>query len=115
MEAFILGSLGQHSSLVLGLTLVAVLLARRSIRKRHIVILLIVAVASFLAFFSLLLWSFTWNQAQGPALALQMVLKVLAALTVGCASAIGFTFVLKGLGLSSLTEKQPKARIRQRR
>lgn len=107
MEAFILGILGPYANLALAVALAAVVFARKSIRRRHIVMLLVVTVTSFVAFFALLLWSFTWSEAQKSGEALHVALKLLAAATVGCGAAVGFSLVLKSLGLASLSDGKP--------
>ena len=115
MEAFILGSLGQYTNLVVGLALTLVVLLRKSIRKRHITVLLAIAVACFIAYFALLLWGFTWYRGQKSVAMFRAGLSLLAGAVVGCGSAIGFSFVLKSLGLASLTGDESSAARGRRR
>ena len=115
MEGFILGILDPYASFVVFVALAVVVLMRKSIRKQRIVVLLVVTVTSFIAFFALLLWSFTWDDDQMSAAALQGVLKLLAAATVGCGAAIGFSFILKSLGLATIAGDPPRASSRRGR
>lgn len=114
MEDFILGALGVYTTPVLLVSLLAVIVARRRIRKRHIVILLVLTVLGFIGFFALLLWGFTWYHGQESVVIFQATLRLIAAVTVGCGAAIGYSMSLKLFGLASLEEPVPPQRRRSR-
>jgi len=115
MEDMILGFLDPYTKLVLGVSFAAVVFWRNAIRKRHIVMLLVVGVLAFIAFFALLLWSFGWYSGQKSLVVLHAVLGMLAGLFVGCSAAVGFSFILKSLGLASLGDAEPEVTVRRRR
>jgi hypothetical protein len=113
MEDILLGFLGPYTKPLMGLTFFSVVLARKSIGKRHIVFLLIVTVLASIAFFALLLWSFTWYTGQKSLPILHFALKILAALVVCSGTAIGFSFILKSLGLATLDGTEVRSKRRQ--
>lgn len=112
MNEVVLRFLGPYTSLVLGLTFAAVLYWRKSIRKRHIVRLLALSVLTLVAFFAVLLWSFTWYKGQNTLVLVHTVLTLLAAIFLSSSSAVGFSFMLKHVGLAPLedagTRKPPR-------
>ncbi len=113
MDELVLGVLGVYATPVFLLSLVAVVLARRHIRKRHILILLALTVLGFVGFFALVLWGFTWYHGQKTVVIYQAALRLVAAVTIGCGAAIGYSLTLKLLGLVSLED--PANPITQRR
>ena len=114
METFIVGSLGAYGTPVLLLSLVAVVVARRRIRKRHIVILVAITVLGFIGFFALLLWGFTWYHGQESVVIYRAALGLIAAVVVGCGAAVGYSMILVQIGLSTLEEPMPPERTRRR-
>lgn len=98
MNEIILSFLGPYAGWVMALSLGLVVVKRRAIRKRHVVLLLTSTVLAFVSFFVLLLLRMVyWN---GNAMLFQSVLFVVAAITMGCGSAIGFWLILKSVGLT---------------
>lgn len=108
MEAFILGSLGSYITPVTAMAFALVVFFRKSIRKRHIIALLIATCTSFVAFFALLLWGLASDVEQASVTAFQAVLRLLAGTTVGCGAAVGFSLILKQLGFLSLASGAAK-------
>ena len=99
MNEIILSFLGPYAGWVMALSLGLVLFSRRSIRKRHVVVLLTSTVLGFVAFFVLLVLGLVyWS---GNAVLFQGVMFVVAAITIGCGSAIGFWLILKSVGLTA--------------
>jgi hypothetical protein len=115
MEEILYAFLGPLTGFVLAISFLMVLLLHKLIRKRHIVKLLIITVLSFVGFFAFLLWSFTSYSGSQPIWLYHVPLKIMAALAVGCGSAIGFAFILKSLGIASLEDEDAPARGRVRR
>ena len=114
MDEVVFGFLGPYKSLVLGLTFAAVLYWRKSIRKRHIVRLLVLSVLTLVAFFAVLLWSFTWYKGQKTLFLVHTVLTLLSAMFLSSASAIGFSFILKHIGVAPLEDagtRKPPSRM----
>jgi drug/metabolite transporter (DMT)-like permease len=101
MEAFLRDLLGPLTNAILASALALVVMTRRSIRKAHIVALVLVTVVTSIALFSLLLWGFTWHDGTQSVALFQVVLKLMAGVIVGCGSAAGFYFVLRSVGLAS--------------
>ena len=99
MDELIVAALGPYKYAVMALSLTLVFLARKSIRQSHIVILLLITVAAFIAFFALFLWSLSGsgNKTDIPVLP---ALRFIAATFIGCGSAAGFYFILVLLGLA---------------
>ena len=107
MNELILDFVGPYANWLMTLSLVLVILARRSMRKRHIVVLLTLTVVAFLAFFGVLVLGLArWR---GSPELFQGVLFVLGAVTVGCGSAIGFWFILKSFGLTADEDEEEAA------
>ncbi len=104
MQDIVLGFLGPYTPLILGLTFAAVFYFRQAIRKRHILRLLVTAVAALVAFFGLILWSFSWYTGQKTLVVVHAALSILAALFVSSSTAIGFSFILKHMGLAPLED-----------
>lgn len=104
MDAFILDFLGPYTKWVMAFSLGLVVIMRKSIRKRHIVALLVATVLSFIAFFLFLLWGFVRYDGTQPLELYHAGLRVMAGIGVGCGAAIGYCFILKSLGLASLEE-----------
>jgi hypothetical protein len=109
MEGIILAFLGPYTKLVLALSLGLVVVMRKSIRKPHIVALLVITVVTFIAFFAFLLWGFTWHDGTKSVMLYQFVLGLMAAVVVGCGSAVGFYFILMSLGLAAPDDVPRKA------
>jgi uncharacterized membrane protein len=105
MDGILLAFLGPFTNWILAISFAVVVLKRHSIRKRHIVILLATTVLGFVAFFAVLVWGFTWPDPGRYAALYQGLLRVIAGLVVGCASAVGFSFILKHLGLAKLEDR----------
>lgn len=103
MDTFIFSWLGTYSTPLLAMAFAAVFFFRKSIRKRHIVVLLITAVTSFVGFFAVLLWGIAQNEGQKSVAVLHIALSALAATSAGTSAAVGFAFILKHLGLASLS------------
>lgn len=98
MNDIFLSFLGPYAGWVMALSFGFVLVKRRAIRKRDIVLLLTATVLAFVSFFVLLVLGLAyWS---GNAQLFQGVLFVLAAIAIGCGSAIGFWFILKSFGLT---------------
>ena len=115
MEGFILDFLGPSTNWVLGLSFAAVVLARNKIRKRHLLALVIVTVVAFISFFALLLWGVAGYEGKKSVTFLQTVLKVLAGVVVGCGAAVGFSLILKTVGLASFEDAAPRGTGRRGR
>lgn len=80
------------------LSLGLVVWKRKVIDRRHIVILLVLSILSLVGFFAFLIYGVAhWP---GSPELFQHLLGVIAALTVGCSSAIGFWLILKSFGLT---------------
>jgi uncharacterized membrane protein HdeD (DUF308 family) len=105
MEGILLEFLGPFTSWVLALSLALVLLRRHTIRKRHIVILVAITVIGFAAFFAVFIWGFTWRDPGRYASVYQGTLRIIAGIVVGCGSSVGFSFILKHLGLAKLEDR----------
>ncbi len=98
MNEFVLSFLGPYAGWVMALSLGLVLFKRRAIRKRHVILLLTSTVLAFVSFFVVLVLGMAyWS---GNAQLFQGVLFVLAAITIGSGSAIGFWLILKSFGLT---------------
>lgn len=97
MEAFLLELLGPYANPVMAISAAVVVWQRRRMVKRHIVWLLVLTIVGFLAFFAILVWGIRHWPASPESF--QLLLKLIAALTIGCSSAIGFWLILKSLGL----------------
>lgn len=109
METFILAFLGPYTNAVLALSLGLVIVTRRRISKLHVLALLAVTVATFIAFFALLLWGLTWFDGTQSVTLYQIVLQFMAGIVVGCGSAIGFYLILMSLGLAAPEDLQRKS------
>lgn len=105
MNEIIVAFLGPFTNWVLAIALAIVVFRRRSIRQRHIVALLAATVLAFIAFFAVLVWGFTWPEGRNVAALYQGVLRVIAAIVVGCGAAVGFSFILMHLGLASQDDR----------
>lgn len=114
MEDIVLAYLGPLTGFILAISFLLVLLLHKLMRKRHIVTLLIITVLSLVGFFAFLLWSFASYNGSQPQWIYNIPLKVMAALVVGCGSAIGFAFILKQLGIAT-QEDEPEHRTRGKR
>lgn len=113
MEEILLAYLGPLTGFVMTIAFLLVLLLHKLIRKRHIVRLLIITVLSFVAFFAYLLWAFATYDGRQPQWIYNVPLTVLAALSVGCGTSIGFAFILKFFGIATLEDEAPKTRKRR--
>lgn len=83
----------------MALSLGLVIWKRKVIDRRHIVILLVLSILSLVGFFAFLIYGVAhWP---GSPELFQHLLGSIAALTVGCSSAIGFWLILKSLGLTA--------------
>lgn len=112
MDEFFQAFLGSYTEWILGLSFAVVAIKRRAIRKRHIARLLLAAVATFIAFFGLLLWGLSWQGDHMSATAFRFTLGILAAAFVVCSAMIGFSLILKSLGLASLDDADARDRVR---
>lgn len=82
----------------MALSLGLVIWQRKVIDRRHIVVLLVLSILSLVGFFAFLIYGMAhWP---GSPELFQHLLGIIAALTVGCSSAIGFWLVLKSFGLT---------------
>jgi MFS family permease len=115
MDEFALDVLGIYATPVFLTSLLAVILARRHIRKRHLLILLALTVLGFIGFFALVLWGFTWYHGQKTIVLYQAALRILAGITIGCGAAIGYTLTLNLLGLAPLDDPKVPSSQRRRR
>lgn len=104
MDTFILDFLGPYTKWVMAFSLGIVVIMRKSIRKRHIVALLVATVLSFIAFFLFLLWGFVRYDGSQSLGLYHAGLRLLAGIGVGCGAAVGYCFILKSLGLASLED-----------
>lgn len=105
METVVLEYLGPYTGWIQAAALATVVLARKSLRKRHVLSLAAASALSFIAFFALLLWGVaTLDGSQDPTL-LNGVLRVLAAIVVGCGSGVGFSLILAKLRLATLEDR----------
>lgn len=82
----------------MALSLGLVIWQRKVIDRRHIVVLLVLSILSLVGFFAFLIYGMAhWP---GSPELFQHLLGIIAALTVGCSSAIGFWLILKSFGLT---------------
>lgn len=98
MEEIIRNVLGPYAHWLMALSFGLVVLKRRTMGRRHIVILLGLTVAAFVGFFAWIVFGLA-NRGMPPGL-FQGVLFALGAVAVGCGSAVGFWFILKSVGLA---------------
>lgn len=98
MEEIIRNVLGPYTNWVMALSFGLVVLKRKALRKRHIMILLALTVAAFIAFFALIVFGLAVRGM--PPVLFQGALFAMGATAVGCGSAIGFWFILKSVGLA---------------
>lgn len=97
MHEMILAFLGPYAGWLMALSLAIVVVKRNAIRKRHIVVLLVLTVLSFVGFFALLVLGLA--RGHGHPQLFQAALFAVGAIVVACSSAIGFWFILKSFGL----------------
>jgi small-conductance mechanosensitive channel len=96
MDEILYHVIGPVAPLLMPLSLAAVVLTRKSIRKRHLVTLFVVTALSMLGFIGVILLGFVYRDL--PAFVFQSVLWILAVLMLTCGPAIGFWLILKQLG-----------------
>lgn len=98
MEGLILAALGPYTGWVMTLSLGVVIWKRNTIAKRHITALLVLGVLAFIGFFAFLILGIAYWR--GSADLFQHLLAIIAAVAIGCSSAIGFWLILKSFGLT---------------
>jgi predicted histidine transporter YuiF (NhaC family) len=93
----------------------AVVAMRKSIRKRHVVVLVLITVLAFLGFVALQIAGLTrWDVS--PTL-FQAALRLLGSLVLVCGPAVGFWLVIKQLGFvpDETIAAQPRSSLRHHR
>lgn len=97
--------LGPFVHPVVWASLAIVIVKRQAIRKRHIVWLVAITGLGIVAFFALLLLLLAWRGGGGVFEILFMgLLRLIAATVIACGSVVGFSFMLKMLGLAPLED-----------
>lgn len=115
MNEIIIDVVGPIAPWLMTLSFGAVVTMRKSIRKPHIVALVLITVLAFLGFVSLLIAGLArWDVS--PTL-FQAALKLLGSLVLVCGPAVGFWLVLKQLGFvpDETVAAQPRSSLRRHR
>lgn len=99
MNDWMLDMLGPYSGWIMALSWGLVLLMRRSIRKRHIVGLLVLTVLAFSVFFFAAIALVVLGLGRNSTF-LPLVLTASSAISIACGPAIGFWLILNWLGLT---------------